>query len=118
MLEQMRRSSQSLLIYLLFGIVIAVCIINFGPQSGGGCEGKQGTTQSQAARVEGREVSAADFRYGYMLITGGRESGERARQQRLKETIMDKLIERELLGREAERLGFRVADEEVEDLLL
>src|SRR5262245_55939453 len=38
MLEQMRRSSQSLLIYVLFGIVIAVFIINFGPQSTGGCE--------------------------------------------------------------------------------
>ena len=36
MLEQMRKSSQSLLIYVLFGIVIAVFIINFGPQSRGG----------------------------------------------------------------------------------
>ena len=35
MLEQMRKSSQSLLIIVLFGIVIAVFIINFGPQSQG-----------------------------------------------------------------------------------
>ena len=37
MLKQMRQQSRSLLIYVLFGIVIAVFIINFGPQSPGGC---------------------------------------------------------------------------------
>jgi len=37
MLEQMRQQSRSLLIYLLFSIVIVVFIVNFGPQSIGGC---------------------------------------------------------------------------------
>ena len=64
MLEQMRRSSQSLLIYLLFGIVIAVFIVNFGPQSPG-CDGNQTATSSEAATVDGRSVTSQDFRYGY-----------------------------------------------------
>ena len=38
-----------------------------------------------------------------------------AKRDRLKETVMDKLIERELLAAEAERLGYVVSDEEVED---
>ena len=52
MLEQMRRSSQSLLIYVLFGIVIAVFIVNFGPQSPGGCEsvGQPGFLRRQGGR--------------------------------------------------------------------
>jgi peptidyl-prolyl cis-trans isomerase D len=117
MLEQMRRSSQSLLIYVLFGIVIAVFIINFGPHSGG-CEGGPSVSASaDAAKVEGRTVSAQDFRYAYLLLGGGNVAPQMARARRLKETIMDKLIERELLAGEAERLGFRVSDEEVEDLI-
>ena len=38
-----------------------------------------------------------------------------AKQERFKETVMDKLIERELLAIEAERLGFVVTQDEVED---
>jgi peptidyl-prolyl cis-trans isomerase D len=116
MLEQMRRSSQSLLIYVLFGILIAVFIINFAPQSMGGCEGRQMTTEgSDAVKVGNHVVSARDFKSGLMMVGGDRISPERARQGRLRETVMDRLIERELLAQEAERMGFRVSDEEVED---
>jgi peptidyl-prolyl cis-trans isomerase D len=117
MLEQMRRSSQSLLIYILFGILIAVFIINFAPQSMGGCEGRQANLQSDAAKVGNRTLSVQDFNFGYLLVGGGSASPQIARQRRLKESIMDKLIERELLAQEGERLGFRVSDEEVEDMI-
>jgi peptidyl-prolyl cis-trans isomerase D len=117
MLEQMRRSSQSLLIYVLFGIVIAVFIINFGPHSGGCDGGPTVNATADAANVDGRTLSSQDFRYAYLLLGGGQFSPQMARARRLKETIMDKLIERELLAAEAERLGFRISDEEVEDLI-
>ena len=117
MLEQMRKSSQSLLIYVLFGIVIAVFIINFGPQSSGACE--SGVVRaSYAAKVAGETVTARDYRYGYMLAGGTQFQPQRAREMRLKERVLDELIERELLVDEAERLGFRVREEEVEDMLL
>ena len=67
--------------------------------------------------MDGRTVSAQDFRYGYLLVGGSQYSPQMARQRRLKETIMDKLIERELLAQEAERMGIRVSDEEVEDFI-
>jgi peptidyl-prolyl cis-trans isomerase D len=117
MLEQMRRSSQSLLIYVLFGILIAVFIINFAPQSMGGCEGKQASVETDAAKVGGRTLVVQDFNFGYLLVGGAQASPQMARQRRLKESIMDKLIERELLAQEGERLGFRVSDEEVEDMI-
>jgi peptidyl-prolyl cis-trans isomerase D len=116
MLEQMRRSSQSLLIYVLFGILIAVFIINFAPQSMGGCEGtRTGNVETDAAKVGSRTLTVQDFNFGYLVVGGGQASPQVAKQLRLKETIMDRLIERELLAQEAERLGFRVSDEEVED---
>ena len=118
MLEQMRKSSQSLLIYVLFGIVIAVFIINFGPQSrGGGCDGPAAAGDHYAAKISGDIVSTSDFRYGFLVMGGAQYPSQMAKQQRLKETVMDKLIERELLAQEAERLGYIVTDEEVEDLI-
>ncbi len=115
MLEQMRKSSQSLLIYVLFGIVIAVFIINFGPQSrGGSCESTM-KDDHQAANVDGRTLTTNDFRYGFLVLGGAQYPAQMAKQQRLKETVMDKLIERELLAGEAERLGYSVSDEQVED---
>ncbi|HVZ70815.1 MAG TPA: SurA N-terminal domain-containing protein [Polyangia bacterium] len=115
MLEQMRKSSQSLLIYVLFGIVIAVFIINFGPQSrGGSCESTL-ADDHYAAKVAGEMVTSSDFHYGYMVTGGAQYPAQLAKQQRLKETVMDLLIDRELLAQEAERLGYVVSDEQVED---
>jgi peptidyl-prolyl cis-trans isomerase D len=115
MLEQMRKSSQSLLIYVLFGIVIAVFIINFGPQSRGGCEGQMGGNDHFAAKVAGDSISSNEFRYGFLALGGGRAPLQEAKRRRMKEMVMDLLIERELLGQEAQRLGFQVTEEEVED---
>ncbi|HEY2902614.1 MAG TPA: SurA N-terminal domain-containing protein [Polyangia bacterium] len=111
----MRKSSQSLLIYVLFGIVIAVFIINFGPQSRGGCDGPTSVGDQFAARVGGDTISASDFRYGFLVLGGAQYPAQMAKQQRVKETVMDKLIERELLAQEAEQLGYAVTEEEVED---
>jgi peptidyl-prolyl cis-trans isomerase D len=114
MLEQMRKSSQSALIYILFGIVIAVFIINFGPQSrGGSCEQAMGGNEHVAAEVAGDSISNSDFRYGFMLSGGAQVPAKYAKQERLKETVMDRLIERQLLASEAGRLGFVVTDDEV-----
>jgi peptidyl-prolyl cis-trans isomerase D len=119
MLEQMRKSSQSLLIYVLFGIVIAVFIINFGPQSqgGGGCDGAMGGDES-AARVGGETVSAQAFRSAFMLMGGANQPPQMLKLRRFKESVMDRLIERELLAQEAEQLGFAVSEDDVHKMLL
>jgi peptidyl-prolyl cis-trans isomerase D len=117
MLEQMRKSSQSLLIYVLFGIVIAVFIINFGPQSrGGSCESTL-ADDHYAAKVAGDLVTSSDFHYGFMVADGARYGGPQAKALHLKERVMDGLISRELLAQEGERLGYVVTDEQVEDLI-
>jgi peptidyl-prolyl cis-trans isomerase D len=118
MLEQMRKSSQSLFIYLLFSLLIVVFIISFGPQSRGTtCDAALGGGDHYAAKVAGDVVSTNDFRYGFLMMGGAQAPPQMAKQRRLKEMVMDKLIERELLAQEAERLGYVVSDEEVEDLV-
>ena len=116
MLEQMRKASQSLLIYLLFFIVIAVFIINFGPQSrGSSCDQVMKGNDHYAAQVNGETITQNSFRYGFMLAGGAQIPAPMAKRDRLKETVMDKLIEREILAAEADRLGLMVTDDEVED---
>jgi peptidyl-prolyl cis-trans isomerase D len=118
MLEQMRQQSRSLLIYVLFGIVIAVFIINFGPQSPGSCNrGRAVQSSVEGARVKGHLLSRQDYMYGMMMVGAGNIPPQRAKMMRLHETVMDMLIDREIMASEAERAGFRVTDEEVEDFI-
>src|SRR5438445_6919098 len=113
MLAALRQHSRSLLIYILFGIVIAVFIINFGPGSQGGCMG--GVAQSYAAKVSGNVIPELDFLHALQLLGLGDERGGAARARDVRKFLMDALILRELWAQEAERLGFRVSDEEIED---
>jgi peptidyl-prolyl cis-trans isomerase D len=115
MLEQMRKSSRSLVIWVLFGIVIVVFIINFGPQSQGTTCEQMDKEEGYAAKVGGQTITSNDFRYGFMLMGGGQKNPKAAQQERLKETVMDMLIERELLVETADKLGIVVSEEEVED---
>ena len=118
MLEQMRQQSRSLVIYVLFGIVIAVFIINFGPQSPGGCnKGRAVQSSVEGARVKGHLLSRQDYMYGMMMVGAQNIPPQRAKMMRLHESIMDMLIDREIMASEAERAGFRVTEEEVEDFI-
>ena len=115
MLEVFRKQSRSILIYVFFGIIIAVFVINFGPQSQG-CGGSA-THQGMAAKVGGQEMSDGAFYFGWFVYNGPNMRPERARALRLKERIMSKLIERELFAQEAEKLGLTVAERDVEEML-
>ena len=102
MLEQMRQQSRSLVIYVLFGIVIAVFIINFGPQSPGGCnKGRAVQSSVEGARVKGHLLSRQDYMYGMMMVGAQNIPPQRAKMMRLHESIMDMLIDREIMASEA-----------------
>jgi peptidyl-prolyl cis-trans isomerase D len=115
MLAAMRRNSRNVIIYVLFGVIIAVFIINFGPGSRG-C-GATGAGTAYAAKVGGVTLTEQDFRFAYIALGGTQFPGQLAKERRLKEFVMDKLIERELFAQEAERLGFQVSAKEVEDMI-
>jgi peptidyl-prolyl cis-trans isomerase D len=108
----MRQHSRSLLIYILFGIVIAVFIINFGPGSKG-CGGSIATTY--AARIAGTTVPEQDFIHILQLLGYDREPADQGRARGTRQFLMELLIRRELLAQEAERLGLRVTEDEIDD---
>ena len=113
MLKQMREHSRSFIIYVLFGIIIAVFVINFGPQS-------QGCTAvaSQAGKVLGNTVSPKLLAYAFS-VTGilTRQVPEPTLVE-LKARVVDQLVFRELLAEEAMKLGFRIPEKEIDDMLV
>jgi peptidyl-prolyl cis-trans isomerase D len=111
MLEQLRRNSRSFIIWILFGIIIAVFIISFGPQASPeslGC----GHSSEFALEVQGQDVSVNSWRFGVngvnwlRLSRGGQDASSMRRQ-----LAVDLLVQRELLAQAAEERGFRVPDD-------
>ena len=118
MLDTLRANSRSVLTYVLFGIIIVVFVVSFGPGSRG-CTDTNVRAASFAARVGGKTITAADYeqQYGqlfrvYQQRAGSGFSRELADQLGLRKMAMDQLVERELMVQEAQRQGIVVADEQ------
>ena len=107
MLEQLRRNSRSFIIWILFGIIITVFIISFGPQAqktslSCGHSGEDGL------EVAGDAVPTSSWRFA---LNGLKRSSIPA--QLRSQFAADLLVERELLAQAAEERGFRVSDDMV-----
>ncbi len=121
MLDVLRKHSRSFIIYILFGIIIAVFVVNFGPQSAG-CA----TTTSHAGKVKGHLISTKGFHYAWQVWKQAFQFGGRfnidtlpeAQLVRFRGMAMDQLVARELLADDARKLGIRIPDEEINDMLL
>lgn len=107
MLQSMRRSGASIFIYLIFGILIVVFVLNFGPQSKGSGEGCTGSSSNTALTVNGSEVSRPGFALPYQIAQGPVATR--------KIQVFEWLIRREMLAQEAESRGMRVTDDAVDE---
>ncbi|MBW2732493.1 MAG: SurA N-terminal domain-containing protein [Deltaproteobacteria bacterium] len=113
LLDQMRRHSRSFIIYIFFGIIIAVFVVNFGPQSAG-C----GAGTTYAGDIAGGPMTLTDFNYA-MSVSGLRgRAVDEAQMAQLKGYVVDQFIVRELLAREAERRGMSIGDKAINDMLV
>lgn len=114
MLEGMRRQGSSVVIYILFGLLIAVFVIQ-GPGTPGGDRGcGSASSDDTALVVNGDKVRVpTDFRpvYSFLRMNGSEERGA-------KTSAFELLIRRELLAQEAERRGMAVAKEMVDSEVL
>ncbi|MBI5069770.1 MAG: SurA N-terminal domain-containing protein [Deltaproteobacteria bacterium] len=119
MLDILRQNAKSTLTYALFGIIIVVFVVSFGPGSKG-CSDARVTQASWAAQVNGVDVSGADFEQyyagvfrSYQARAGQGFTREVAEQLGLRKVTMDQVVERELLIQEGARLGIVVSDEDL-----
>jgi peptidyl-prolyl cis-trans isomerase D len=124
MLDILRQNAKSALTYVLFGIIIVVFVVSFGPGSKGCTEGRA-TSPGWAARVNGESVNGAEFESQYAALfrtyqarAGQAFTRELAEQLGLRKMAMDQLVEKELLLQEGARLGIAVTDGELEKAII
>src|SRR4051812_6815313 len=121
MLDVMRSNAKSSLITLIFGAIIVTFIFSFGRGSSGF---RTRTPDTWAAKVNGDLVTATDFTQAYSnrfrqqsAQRGGKYTTDNAKQDNLKKTVLDSLVDQELISQEAKGLGLAVSDAEVADAI-
>lgn len=95
---------------LLVVLLSAVFALQFG---GGQAEGCAAGGSTYLARVYDQTLSKGDFEAAYAVANFGRLPEETQRSMRLPELVLDGLIDRTLLAREARQVGFDIGQEEV-----
>jgi len=104
----MRRQGASIFIYLIFGLLIAIFVININPGQKGdsGC----GTASNTAVSVAGAKVNRSSYKIAYSNQFNWARGG-RGREH----LALDTLIRRELLVKAASEHGIRVSGELVDE---
>jgi peptidyl-prolyl cis-trans isomerase D len=102
---------------ILIGAVVFAIIIVFVLEFRPGREGAARLSQQCAVEVHNECVDRKEFFAAYGLIVPRGFTNKRVRSMSLRKHIQEGLVERELLVREAGRLGVSISDEELDDEL-
>lgn len=109
-LENIGQNFQGLTVKLIFGLLCLVFALQFGGPQAQGCSGKQ---TAYAAKVWGNTITEGDFRAAYLLAGGDQFQPEMAEKIRLKSLVLNGLVERSLLARQARKLDFKIDEDAV-----
>ncbi len=115
MSESFSKRFQTWTLTVLVTLLSVVFVLQFGGPQAEGCT--SGGAR-YAARVYGQVVTVGDFEAAYRLGNFHQQPPEEQRRLRLRERVLDGLVERALLAREARELGFDVDPKEVMKRLL
>lgn len=99
-----------MLVFIVVLLSLVMGVVGFGTP---GTEGCSTDGPGFAAQVYGETISEGEFRAAYTVTGFNRYQPEQARTLRLRQYTLDGLIERELLVREADRLGIVADPDEV-----
>jgi peptidyl-prolyl cis-trans isomerase D len=107
-------------IYVFMAAISLVFIFSFGPGSGGCKSAGLSASDTHAATVNGEAIPVRNFEQTYARVfreyqsrAGGQFTEELAQSIKLKENVLDQLIDRELLTQEAVKHGLSVSDREL-----
>jgi peptidyl-prolyl cis-trans isomerase D len=110
-LESILQKFRGIVLAFMVLSLSAVFVLQFGGPQAKGCS--QRTGGSYAAEVYGDKITANEFRGAYALAGGGNVPSEFAKQNKLEEMVLQGLVERSLLARQARQLGFSTTQEDV-----
>jgi peptidyl-prolyl cis-trans isomerase D len=110
-LEQIVQKFRGIVLLLVCFALSAVFVLQFGGPQAQGCSGGGGA--NAVAKVYGTPISKSELQSAFVLSNGEEFPEEMAKQHKLKDMVLYGLIERELLAREAERIGYRVGEDQI-----
>ncbi|HEY4239943.1 MAG TPA: peptidylprolyl isomerase [Kofleriaceae bacterium] len=96
----MRRSGASIFVYLIFGLLIIIFVINFAPNTGRSSGSGCGITSNTAMTIDGEKASKNSF---LIAFNANQANGTQKRY-----LALDILLRRELLAQAAEAHGIKV----------
>lgn len=112
MLRTIREYSQSIFVYAIFGVLVFVFAVSFGPNSSS-C----GASNTDfAARVNGDIIARAEYsaRLAQQVRRfGGNLSAKQITQLGINKRVIDSMIENRLLAQQATSRGLQVEDDEL-----
>lgn len=119
MLSVFRKNANNWFMVLIFGVITFVFVFTFGSWGGGNVSGNVPI----AATVNGAPIPMSTFRVQYSSAFQTMQAyrpgfnAEKAREEKLDDTVLDRLITRELLAQAAEERGIVVSDDEIAKVL-
>ena len=114
-MQWMRDRSSSALVVLLFGIIIVVFAVEFGP----GSRGLRSGIHGEAGKVNGEVITTGEWSFYYNQLFAYYQrfdpsfNNEKAEQFKLKDKAFDQIVDRMLLAQTGEKLGLAVSKKEV-----
>jgi hypothetical protein len=111
MLEQMRRQGASVFVYLIFGLLIVIFVINFAPsgnRGSGGCS----TSSNTVVTVDGVDANNSAFLVAYSSPTNTASSRQKTY------LALDYVIRQELLAQAAQARGIRTTGDLIDDQII
>jgi len=110
-MSTLRRASQNIVLIVMTAGLAAAFGLSFGPAGFKNCN-RESLKVTYIAKVYDTTLSEQDFQAQARALRLGEDRSTSATL--LRQAIIDGMTERELLAHEAERLGMRVTDEEID----
>jgi peptidyl-prolyl cis-trans isomerase D len=115
MLSVFRKNANNWFMVLVFAVITFTFVFTFGSWGGGDVSGQVPI----AATVNGSAIPMSTFRVQYSSAFQTMQAyrpgftAEKAREEKLDDTVLDRLITRELLAQAAEERGLVIGDDEI-----
>ena len=115
MLSVFRKNANNWFMVIIFAIITFVFVFTFGSWGGGNVSGSIPIAATVNGKVISKSTFQANYSQAYQTMQAYRPgfNEKQAREEHLDQTVIDRLITRELLAQAAEKRGILVADDDV-----
>jgi peptidyl-prolyl cis-trans isomerase D len=120
MLSVFRKNANNWFMVIIFAVITFVFVFTFGSWGGGDVSGQVPIAATVNGKVIPLSLFKAQYAQTFRMMSTYRPgfTAEKAREEKLDETVLDRLITQELLAQSAESHGLVITDEEVKEAIL